>query len=224
MTAQDHAEPVVYGDSFEAAPSVVMIDDPSSVTAEGLGALRTQLITHQGQQLSPLTICAPSKATGATFIAVNLAVAMAQVGTRTLLIDADMREPGVQEMIIPPHPVPGLQQYLAEAVARDEVVQESIIPNLSILYSGGVAANPQELLSGPLFRELIDLCVAEYDMIIIDAPPANQSSDSRYIAAIAGLSLVVARKDHSLIHDVKTLIEELTRNESRVIGTVLTDF
>lgn len=225
VTAPEPLAPEAYAESFEAAPSVVMIDDPTSVTAEGLGSLRTQMITRQdAEMVSPIAVCAASKATGATFIAVNLAVAMAQVGTRTLLIDADMREPGVQEMIIPPHPVQGLQQYLAGDAGRDGVVQESIIPNLSILYAGGVAANPQELLSGPHFRELIDFCVSEYDMVIIDTPPANQSSDSRYIAAVTGLSLIVARKDHSLIHDVKTLIEELGRNESRVIGTVLTEF
>ncbi len=225
VTAQEQLAPEAYSDSFEAAPSVVMIDDPGSITAEGLGSLRTQLITRQeAEAASPVAVCAASKATGATFIAVNLAVAMAQVGTRTLLIDADMREPGVQEMIIPPHDVPGLRHYLADEAGRGDVVQESIIPNLSIIYAGGVAANPQELLSTGQFKELIDFGVAEYDMVILDTPPANHSSDSRYIAAVVGLSLVVARKNHSLISDVKTLVDELARNDAKVIGTVLADF
>jgi receptor protein-tyrosine kinase len=211
--------------SYEAAPGVVIIHEPASVASEAIGALRTHLVTQEiGNGLGALAICGPSRSSGSTFVLVNLAVALSQIGIRTLLIDADMREPGVDQMILPPRPLPGLQQCLTGEVAFADAIQQDVLPNLSILFSGGSAPNPQELLSGATFREILDFCARDYDLALLDTPPANQSADGRYIAAVAGAALVVARKHHSLVSDVTTLAQELERNESRVIGTVLNDF
>jgi capsular exopolysaccharide synthesis family protein len=213
------------GGSYEAASSVVMIHEPASAASEAIGALRTHLVTQEiGNGLGALAVCGPSKSSGSTFVTVNLAVALAQIGIRTLLIDADLREPGIQTMILPPHRLDGLQQCLTGEINMADAIQQDVLPNLSILYSGGVAPNPQELLSGALFRELLDFCARDYDLALLDTPPANQSADGRYVASVAGGAIVVARKHHSLVNDVTTLVQELERNEARVVGTVLNDF
>lgn len=225
MAAYDEYPASAEGGSYEAAPGVVMIHEPASAASEAIGALRTHLVTQEiGNGLGALAFCGPSKSSGSTFVAVNFAVALSQIGIRTLLIDADMREPRVDSLILPPARVDGLQQCLTGEVSMGDAIQHDVLPNLSILYSGGVAPNPQELLSGSQFRELLDFCARDYDLAVIDTPPANQSADGRYIAAIAGGAIVVARKHHSLVNDVTTLVQELERNESRVVGTVLNDF
>ncbi len=225
MSVQEQYSEAGAGDAFQAAPAVVTIHEPASAAVEAIGALRTQLVTQEiGNGLTALAVCGPSKGSGSTFVTVNLAVALAQIGVRTLLIDADMREPSVDTMIAPPHRLDGLQQCLLDETNVTDAVQEDVLPNLSILYSGGAAPNPQELLSGSRFRELIDFCSRQYDVTLLDTPPANQSADGRFVASIAGAALVVARKHHSLVNDVRTLVEELERAESRVLGTVLNDF
>jgi capsular exopolysaccharide synthesis family protein len=187
--------------------------------------LRAQLVTIQNRdRVSALAVCGPESGVGCTFVAVNLAVALSQIEIKTLLVDANMRDPGVDRMILPPAPESGLQQCLSGEVAPEEAIQHEILPGLSLLYSGGIAPNPQELLAGSAFRELIELWSREYDLTIIDTPPANQSADGRTIAGVLGAAVVVARKDHTSVSDLRTAIIELEQSEATVIGTVLNDF
>ena len=210
---------------FEAAASVVTIDEPTGIAAESIRALRTQLVTIQNRDnLRGLALCGPAPGVGCTFVAVNLAAALSQIGVKTLLVDANMRDPGVDRMILPPKPAPGLQQCLTGEVEVEDAVQHEVMENFSILYAGGTAANPQELLSSQRFRYLIDLWSREYDLTIVDTRPANQSADSRYVAAVLGAAVVVARKDHTSLSDLKTAVAELEQSEAAVIGTVLNQY
>jgi capsular exopolysaccharide synthesis family protein len=210
---------------FEAAASVVTIDEPTSMAAEAIRVLRTQLVTIQNRDgLSRLAICGSSAGVGCTFVAVNLAVALSQIGVRTLLVDANMREPGVDRMILPPSQSDGLQQCLSGEVEPDDAIHHDVIANLSLLYAGGVASNPQELLAGHSFREMVERWSREFDFTIFDTPPANQSADSRYIGGVLGAAVVVARQDHTSISDFKTLVGELEQSEATVVGTVLNQF
>lgn len=213
------------GGGFEAAASVVTVDEPTGIAAEAIRALRTQLVTIQNRDgLSALALCGPESGVGCTFVAVNLAVALSQIGVKTLLVDANMREPGVDRMILPPAASKGLQQCLTGESEAEDAIQHEVIPHLSLLYSGGVATNPQELLAAPTLRELVELWSREYDFTILDTPPANQSADSRYISGVLGASVVVARQNHTAIADLKTLVTELEQSDARVVGTVLNQF
>jgi Mrp family chromosome partitioning ATPase len=75
----------------------------------------------------------------------------------------------------------------------------------------------------PRFRELLDFCLREYDMTIIDTPPANNSSDSRLIASLIGYCLMVARRDKSFVADLSTLSAELKMAGVQVVGSVLNE-
>jgi capsular exopolysaccharide synthesis family protein len=210
---------------FEAAASVVAIDEPTGVTAESIRALRTQVVTVRNRDgMAALALCGPEAQVGCTFVAVNLAVALSQIGMKTLLVDANMRDPGIDRMILPPEQGAGLQQCLAGAIDPEEAIQHDVLDNLSLLYAGGVATNPQELLAAPRFRELIELWSREYDFTIVDTPPANQSADGRYIAGVLGAALVVARQDHTSVSDLATIIAELEQSDAAVVGTVLNQF
>jgi receptor protein-tyrosine kinase len=212
-------------DAFEAAASVVTVDEPTGVTAESIRALRTQLVTVQNREgLTGLAICGPQSRVGCTFVAVNLAVSLSQIGVKTLLVDANLRDPGVQRMILPPGGVAGLQQCLLGETQPHEAIQHDVIQNLSLLYAGGGALNPQELLSAPRFRELVELWSREYDFTIIDTPPANQSADGRHIAGVLGAAVVVVRQDHTAVSDLRTILAELEQSEASVVGTVLNQF
>jgi capsular exopolysaccharide synthesis family protein len=213
------------GTSRELSPEIVMVADPQGVRAEAIRALRTHIIAqhiHGGRRA--LAICAASAEVGCSFVAANLAVSLAQVGVKTLLIDGNLRAPGLDRLIPPARPDLGLRQYLASTeVAFNDVIDQSAVPDLSLLPSGGVSQNPQELLAKERFRELMEICLRDYDMTIVDTPPANASADGRRISTVVGYSLVVAQQGRSLVGDVKTLVSELEGDRVRVVGTVLNE-
>lgn len=207
------------------SPSIVTLSRPQDGPAEAVRALRTSIMTHhvQGGRRA-LAICAASPGVGCTFTAVNLAVALSQIGVKTLLIDGNMRTPGVQLMIQPPTPMDGLKHCLDSHEANfNECTDADVLPGLSVIYSGGVAANPQELLAGHRFKDLMEFCLRDYEATIVDTPAANSNSDARRISTVVGYSLLVARVNKSFVDDLKTLAAQLQGDHARIVGTVLNE-
>jgi Mrp family chromosome partitioning ATPase len=130
----------------------------------------------------------------------------------------------VHQVIRPPKLVNGLRHCLgAPGAAFADSIDAAVQPNLAVMYSGGAASNPQELLSCGAFQSLMDYCMREYDLTIVDTPPANTSSDGRRISTVCGYSLVVTRRNVTLVDDVRTLIGQIRADHGRVIGTVLNE-
>lgn len=219
-----HAPLGARGD-YGFSPSLVMVSDPSGGAAESLRALRTDIVArHIELGRRALAVCSPSRSTGCTFIAANLAVALAQIGLKTLLIDADLRNPSIHGMIRPAHLSGGLQTWLASPEAKfGEYIEPNVLPNLSVLYSGGSTPSPQEILATDRFRELMQDCMRDYDATIVDTPPANLCSDARLVSNIVGYSLIVARRNRTFVNDIKTLSDHLRSDHAQVIGTVLNE-
>lgn len=211
---------------FEVSKALAIVTEPNSAAAEAIRALRTHIMAQHVQEgRRALAVCAASGEVGCSYVAANLAASMAQIGIKTLLLDANLRQPGVEEYFRPPSRSDGLAQYLAsEDDNVGEYVHNEVIPNLSIMYSGGQPPNPQELLGRDRFAQLMNLCLRDFEFTIVDTPPANRCSDGRRASSTLGYSLVVARRDVSRIDDLKTLIDQLSGDRAKVIGTVLNEF
>lgn len=212
------------GVTYEIPPDVVTISQPRSLRAESIRTLRTHIMAqHIADGRRGLAICAASPAVGATFTAVNLAVALAQVGVKVLLIDADLRNPQVQDFIRPSSAPAGLKQYL-EGTSDDlsKCIAGQVIDNLSVMYAGGFAGDAQELLASDRFEFLLKRCLRDYDLTIVDTPPANSCADARRITKVVGYGVIVARQHTSYINDLKTLASQLREDRAQVVGTVLT--
>lgn len=211
-----------------APPAIesVMVTSPHSVEAEAIRALRTRLTAqHLREGRRSLAVCAASAETGCTYVAMNLAVSMAQAGIRTALVDTNLRDPMIADLCGLPLDMPGLAEYLADdSVAMAEIVDTDSLPNLAVIGGGDPPANPQELLSGARFRGLADQLLREYDLTIFDTAPANVCSDGLRVATMAGFSLIVTRKHKSYVEDVKTLAKQLRADRSVVVGSILNDF
>lgn len=215
----DPAEP-----EFTLARPLAALDDGANPAGEAFRALRTHIMArHVGEGRRSIVVVGPSKGVGCTFVAANLAVAMSQIGVKTLLIDANMREPGLDKTFHASAPVPGLRECLAGDGAFADYIYEDVLPDLSLLLAGSKAPNPQELLASERFAALMSFCLREYDMTVVDTPPANSCSDANRVSTVAGYSLIVARKNKTLVHDVRTLVEQLENDHGRVIGTVLVE-
>lgn len=204
----------------------VMVTDPASLRAEAIRALRTRLVAqHLREGRRALAICAASPGVGTTYIAVNLAVAMAQAGVRTALVDANLRTPMVADLCGLPIDMPGLAEYLSDPhIKVAEIVDTEVMSNLAVVGAGNLPSNPQELLSGARFRGLVDQLLREFDLTIFDTPPANVCSDGQRVATLAGYSLITSRKHMSYVNDVRNLAKQLRADKSVVVGTVLNDF
>jgi capsular exopolysaccharide synthesis family protein len=211
--------------SYALSRTLVALDRQAKSDSEAFRALRTHIMArHVEEGRRALAVCAATSGVGCTFVAANLAVALSQIGVKTLLVDANMRNPRVNRLFEPSSQVAGLQQCLLSIDdAFGDFIQPDVLPDLSILFAGGTPHNPQELLATDRYAELMSVCSRDYDMTIIDTPPASTCSDAHRISTVAGYSLVVARKNTSLVHDVRTLIAQLESDRARVIGTVMTE-
>jgi len=220
MTSANPLEP----ESFALSQSLIMQSAPEGGAAEAIRALRTHLMAqhvHEGRRA--LAMCATSAGSGCTFIAANLALALAQIGVKTLLIDADLRNPGIDALFRFPRPLAGLAQCLAEDESFSEYIQTDVLPGLAVMFSGGRAGNPQELLANDRFRSLMEFCLREFEVTIVDTPPANICSDARRVSTVTGYGLIVTKRNFTYVDDVKTLLAQLEADHSRVVGTVLNE-
>lgn len=221
----DAVTPASPAGSYAFSNDVVMLSSPNGPRAEAVRALRTHIMAqHMDDGRRGLAICAASPGVGTTFVAVNLAVALAQIGVKILLIDGDLRHAEVNGFIRPPQAVGGLRQYLESNDADLSAnLQSDVIPNLSVMFAGGVAASAQELLASDRFADLVERCLRDYDLTIIDTPPANSCADARRISTVAGYSLIVAKRHHSFVSDIKALAEQLREDRAQVVGSVMNE-
>lgn len=205
--------------------SLVVLENPLDGPAEAIRALRTHLMAQHFQEgRRALAICAASHGVGCSFIASNLALALSQIGVKTLLVDANLRTPRLASLFGVPRPVRGLSECLAsEEGSYRKYIQADVLPSLSVMFSGSAPANPQELLASNRFRTLTESCLREFDATILDTPPANVCADARRVSTVIGYSLIVARRNVSYVDDVKTLATQLAADRARVVGTVLNE-
>lgn len=204
----------------------LVLSDPTSIEAEGIRALRTRFVAQHVQEgRRSIAICTPAADTGCTFVATNLAVAISQIGLSIVLVDANLRHPGVSDAFGIHSARAGLAEYLADPTKEiDDIIIENVLPDLAIIPAGAVPHNPQELLSGGRFPYLVDRLLREFDLTIFDTTPTNSCTDAQRVANVAGYSLIVGRKHKTFFNDVKTLSQLLGADRSVVVGTVLNDF
>ena len=210
---------------LSAMTELVMANDPNGGRAEAIRSLRTHIMArHLSLGRRALAVCAPTIDSGCTFIAANLAVAFAQIGVNTLLIGGDLRGVGVEALIPPRNSELGLRQCLAAPeLDLSAYVEAEVDHNLSVLQSGGPEDDSLQLLGDDRFETLIATCMRDFDLVIIDTPPANVGADVLRIGAVAGYALIVGRQNHNFVKDIKTLHDELVANGVRVIGSTLVE-
>ncbi len=205
--------------------SLVTIVDSGGRPAESIRALRTHLMAQHFQRgRRALAVCGASAGVGCTFTAVNLAVALSQIGMETLLVDADLRHPSVQNLILPAQRVIGLRGYLEHpGITFAECMEADVMPGLSVAFGRAGASNPHELLACHRFQAFMDYCLREHDATIIDTPPANSCSDARRVSTVVGYSVIIARRDATFVEDIRVLTSQLQADHAEVVGTVLNE-
>lgn len=211
--------------TFHLGEALVVSSNSASSRAESIRSLRSNLLAqHVKLGRRGLAICAASAGSGSSFIAANLAMSMAQAGVNTLLIDADLRNPSLHHFIAPSIDRPGLNECMRDDALSLGSAIAMVTPNLSILYAGHSDAQSQDRLGSSQFRSLIGQCLRDFDLTIIDTPPANESADAKRVASVVRHAMIVTCRNRSYVRDVEVLLEELVNDGVQVVGTYLNDY
>lgn len=202
--------------------------DPRSPASEAYRALRTN-ITFSNAERSPqvLVISSAMPGDGKSTSASNLAITLAQQGTRTILIDADLRR-GVLHKVFGGEQEPGLTHVLLGKATLAEAVQqvqtgETGIP-LDFLPAGIFPPNPAEILGSPRMRELLKQLRVAYEMIVIDAPPLNLVTDAAVLGTSADTTLLIARTGTTDKRALQHAATQLHHIGAAMGGVILNDF
>ena len=204
---------------------LVVAADPFSAQAEAFRDFRSQLlmgVLGADQPRRALAVVSPDKGDGKTFFAANMAVALSQLGGRTLLVDADMRTPRLHS-VFKVDALSGLSGLLSGRT--DIAVTRAVdLPSLFILPVGTVPPNPLELVQGATFRLLMKEFLKKFDHVLVDTPAAVHGADVRVIAATCGATVAIGRKGKTHVTAMKALLDALGKGPSRSAGVVMNQF
>jgi polysaccharide biosynthesis transport protein len=197
---------------------------PKSQMSEAFRALRTALLLSQaGQPPQIILVTSALPREGKTTAAANLSVTLAQLGDRTLLVDADLRKPGVGRLLnLGGGKYAGLSSYLAGVSSLDLVtVQHPAIPNLSAIPTGPLPPNPADLLSSHKFAEAMAELRTKFKFIVIDSPPIMAATDAVILSVHADGVLLVVRSGETPKKAFQRTRDLLVSVKCRLLGVVL---
>ena len=200
---------------------LIVQTDPGSGAAEGFRSLRAAigLLGKSKDHRSVLfTSALPDE--GKTFVSCNYALAVSQIGLKTLLIDTDLRRPSVHR-IFNLQNKNGFVEMVTQGLKLEDAVYRDVAKNLDVLTSGARCPNPAELLSGTGFNEVLVTAMKDYERVIIDCSPINLVSDSLLIASYLNTVCLVIRAAETNRRDALHAFTLLQRADIKLSGLVL---
>jgi tyrosine-protein kinase len=228
-TADDAARiaraPVLGGiaeDPEAAARPLIMVEEPASIAAEAYRRLRTNLravtASHDPQSF---VVSSAVASEGKTLVAGNLGIAFAQAGFRVVIVDADMREPGLAGLFGLSSSV-GLSAVLA-GEATVETALQAWRPGLplAVLPSGWRPSEPGDLLESPRLAGVLDALTYRADVVIVDAPALEPAADAAILARLTSGAILVTSVGSTRAERLETAARSLRAAEGRLLGVVL---
>jgi protein-tyrosine kinase len=225
--SQQFHYPYAPGSATQLSNELVLANKPFSAQAEAFRVLRTQLNMRSfaaDQPKRAIAVISSDAGDGKSFFAANLAVALSQLGGRTLLVDADMRSPRQHEIFgLTNGQTAGLSGILSGRAETNVIRAVPDLPSLFLMPVGTVPPNPTELLERPAFGLLVKELVSKFDYVLIDTPAAEHGADGAIAAAHCGAALVITRKDATRVEAVRELVASLAETPAQLVGVVLNE-
>jgi capsular exopolysaccharide synthesis family protein len=220
LLTTDDAEENRQGSRIE----LVSFVKPKSQVSEAFRALRTSLLLSQAEhppQVILVTSALPRE--GKTTSALNLAVTLAQLGDRTLIVDGDLRKPGIRRALgLTAGRDFGLSSYLAGVSSLDDIIiQHPQIDNLAALTTGPIPPSPADLLSSHRMRDAITYLRQKYKFIVIDSPPVMAATDAVILSVVTDGVLLVVRSGETPKEAFTRTRDLLYAVKCRLLGVVL---
>ncbi|MBF7690079.1 polysaccharide biosynthesis tyrosine autokinase [Acinetobacter pollinis] len=202
---------------------VLALKDSDDVAVESLRSLRTAIHFALAKTANKvIMISGASPAVGKSFISANLAVILAQSGSRILLIDGDMRR-GYLHKYFSHENEQGLAEVLTEKAKIQTVLKNTELENLQFIGRGKNPSHPSEILNTGLFERMLDELKTQYDHIIIDTPPVLAVTDATIVSQFSDVNLVVVRFAKTDKKELELTLNRFLNADSQIHGVVLND-
>ncbi len=194
--------------------------NPRLAVCEAYRSLRTALLLSSAEELRVIALTSAEPSEGKTATTVNLAVVLAQLGRKVLIIDGDLRRPRIHKIFKVSNRV-GLVNSLTSGVELERVGLPTEVPNLLVCPSGPIPPNPSELLAAERMRAFLNAARTRFHYILIDTPPMLPVADGLILGALADGVVICARAGALLRDDARACRERLRYSELRLLGAVL---
>lgn len=206
---------------------LIVAKDPRSPISESFRALRTNLqFMNASGENQTILVTSTSPSEGKSWIAANIAIAFAQAGKKTCLVDVDMRKGRVYTMFNA-MPAPGVSNYLTGVnVPKDTknilgFIQETELPNLGVLPAGNIPPNPSELLITEKMQKMVNELRKAVDVVVFDGTPCDLVTDATIVSRMVDQTIIVTEYNYTKMEDLKETKRDIENAGGKVTGIVL---
>lgn len=213
--------PQVQGTNDES-DRLVMLNDRYSAAAEAYRVLRTNLqFASVDRPLHLVQVSSPNIGEGKSMTAANLSIALAQLGQKVILVDADLHQPTQHRYFQVLNNVGVTTALLGDLDQVDRMLKTTALTNLTVLPSGPLPPNPAELLGSKRMQELLDTLMHKADIVVVDSPPITVISDAVVLSTRMDGIILVFRSGRTRYENARNAINALKQVHARVLGVVL---
>lgn len=217
----EHAKSVSTVFSPENTKRLLSKESPFAIR-EAYNAFRARLMFFKsGDECPVFVFSSVNSGEGKTMTTINLAISFAEAGKRTVIIDADMRNPSVHRYFSLKGD-PGFSEYLA-GIQEEALIRDTDRENLFVISAGQIPPNPAELLISERAGALLASLKEKFDYIFIDTPPVGMVADAMMLAAECTGYIMVVRNGTTRVADLKAVQRNLEEVGGKVAGIVTND-
>jgi len=208
-------------DKSDRTPGLVCLHSPKSTASESYRGIRTNLLfSSAGSAPQVILITSPGPREGKTITTANLAITMAQSGSKVLVIDCDLRRPKIHKIFGVARDQ-GMTNLLVGSDGPERTVVQTQIPNLDLLPCGPLPPNPSEMLGSDRMADLIAQLRKRYDRILIDSPPITAVTDSMILSKYVDGVVVVIRAGDTVRDVARNSVNQLQAVGAHILGGIL---
>ncbi|ULT56213.1 CpsD/CapB family tyrosine-protein kinase [Neobacillus drentensis] len=201
--------------------SLISFINPKSIISEQYRTIRTNIqFSSIDRAYRTIIITSAGFGEGKTTTTANLGVVMAQQGKKILIVDADLRKPMMHYTFKTENTI-GLTNVLIQQTLLQEAIRKTDIEKLDILPSGPIPPNPAELLSSDAMKELMELALIEYDLVLFDSPPVNAVADTQILSNLGDGVVLVVNSGKTKKDTGTKALESLNSANAKLLGIVL---
>lgn len=196
----------------------VLTSDSKFAIVEGYKIARTNLVfSLTAQNSNCVAVTSWSKGEGKSTATVNLAISIAKMGKRVLLLDTDLRRPNLHNLLKLKNNT-GVSDIIGQFGDFQTAVHRDVVASLDVLTSGAIPPNPSELLASSAFAELVEKAKKEYDYVILDTPPVGVVTDTLLLKDFVGGYVFVVRERTTTHGDIERALQSTQLAGTKVLG------
>jgi capsular exopolysaccharide synthesis family protein len=202
---------------------LIALREPQSIQAESYRSIRTTLLVSSPPgKIKTILFTSPLAKEGKSSTISNLGITLAEANKRVIIVDSDLRKPKQARIFgAKSSNGPGLSRYLSSHIEPGEIVMPTDVPNLQLITSGPLPANPIEILTSEKMDNLVAFLKKNFDFVLFDTPPLLAVSDALAMGPIADAIIMIARGRHTPIQALKQAKQKLDAHKLKCLGVII---